>query len=466
METCGSAIKENKTFKEHKEKDKKNERDYIPEDIIIGERRLIPFKEVNRIQKKLDTICKILRENDDENGTGFFCKINIKGKEMKALFTNNHVLNEKNIIKNSIIKFMYNNIINTIKITENRFTYTNEELDYTCIQIFDNEPYNNYLTIDNDINNNNAYEEYKNDNFVIIQFIGNEDSPYFDSGEILKINNNNQMYYNISTQPGASGSPVLNSNRNLSVIGIHCGKVNKGEFKDKCNRGTYFQPILNDIQNNFHKEDFKNEIIGIYDIKKNVNKDINLLNYFESNDDKYKQYNNKKDFENSIEIFLENQKINFQFKYQFKNEKKYMLRFKIKKPLENLRNMFYDCSSLTSLNLSNFNTNNVKAMNGMFYKCSSLTSLNLSNFNTKKVTEMEDMFENCSSLTSLDLCNFNTRKVILMENIFDNCSSLTSLDLSNFKNNNVTDMNMMFLGLNQNCKIICNDEKIKKIVFK
>ena len=216
METGGSAIKENKTFNE----------DYIPEKTVDGEKSIIAFDEVNRIQKKLDTICKILRENDDENGTGFFCKINIKGKEMKALFTNNHVLNEKNINKNSIIKFIYNKKENEIKITENRFTYTSVDLDYTCIQIFDNEPYNNYLTIDNDINNNNAYEEYKNDNFVIIQFIGKEDSPAFDFGEIKKINNNEQIYYNISTLPNDSGSPILNLNRNLSVIGILCGWAN------------------------------------------------------------------------------------------------------------------------------------------------------------------------------------------------------------------------------------------------
>jgi hypothetical protein len=37
---------------------------------------------------------------------------------MKTLFTNNHVLNENNIKKNSIIKIMYNNKINEIKITE------------------------------------------------------------------------------------------------------------------------------------------------------------------------------------------------------------------------------------------------------------------------------------------------------------------------------------------------------------
>ncbi len=38
--------------------------------------------------------------------------------------------------------------------------------------------------------------------------------------------------------------------------------------------------------------------------------------------------------------------------------------------------MFSDCSSLTSLNLSNINTNNVKDMGAMFYDSSSLSSLN------------------------------------------------------------------------------------------
>ena len=38
--------------------------------------------------------------------------------------------------------------------------------------------------------------------------------------------------------------------------------------------------------------------------------------------------------------------------------------------------IFYECSSLTSLNLSNFNTKNVENMGGMFEDCSSLTSLN------------------------------------------------------------------------------------------
>ena len=68
--------------------------------------------------------------------------------------------------------------------------------------------------------------------------------------------------------------------------------------------------------------------------------------------------------------------------YNFKKIDKYLIKINCKRKLINTKNMFYDCSSLTSLNLSNFNTNNVTDMSGMFYECSSLASLNLFNFNT------------------------------------------------------------------------------------
>ena len=60
--------------------------------------------------------------------------------------------------------------------------------------------------------------------------------------------------------------------------------------------------------------------------------------------------------------------------------------------------MFDNCSSLTTINLSNFNTQNVTNMSFMFYHCSSLTNINLSNFNTQNVTNMRDMFYNCYNL--------------------------------------------------------------------
>ena len=59
--------------------------------------------------------------------------------------------------------------------------------------------------------------------------------------------------------------------------------------------------------------------------------------------------------------------------------------------------MFYGCSSLKELNLSNFNTNNVTNMNGMFYDCSSLKQINLSNFNINNNTMMKAMLYGCSN---------------------------------------------------------------------
>ena len=106
--------------------------------------------------------------------------------------------------------------------------------------------------------------------------------------------------------------------------------------------------------------------------------------------------------------------------------------------------MFSSCSSLTSLDVTNFNTANVTDMNGMFSSCSKLTSLDVTNFNTANVTDMSYMFCNCVALTSLDVTNFNTANVTRMTRMFLSCSSLTSLDVTNFNTAKVTDMSYMF----------------------
>ena len=106
--------------------------------------------------------------------------------------------------------------------------------------------------------------------------------------------------------------------------------------------------------------------------------------------------------------------------------------------------MFYNCSSLTSLDVTHFNTENVTDMSYMFSDCSSLTSLDVTHFNTAKVTNMISMFYNCSSLTSLDVTHFNTANVTNMSRMFSSCSSLTSLDVRNFNTANVMNMNGMF----------------------
>ena len=82
----------------------------------------------------------------------------------------------------------------------------------------------------------------------------------------------------------------------------------------------------------------------------------------------------------------------------------------------------------------------------MFHNCNSLTSLDVSNFNTQKVIEMSLMFYNCNSLTSLDVSNFDTQTVVNMSEMFYGCQNLSSLDLSKFDTQNTTYMYKMFYG--------------------
>ena len=106
--------------------------------------------------------------------------------------------------------------------------------------------------------------------------------------------------------------------------------------------------------------------------------------------------------------------------------------------------MFNDCSSLTALDVSNFDTSQVTGMNYMFNDCSSLTALDLSNFDTSQVTSMSGMFNDCSSLTALDVSNFDTSQVTGMNYMFNDCFCLTALDVSNFDTSQVTNMGSMF----------------------
>ncbi len=111
-----------------------------------------------------------------------------------------------------------------------------------------------------------------------------------------------------------------------------------------------------------------------------------------------------------------------------------------------MSDMFFNCSGLTSLNVSSFNTENVTNMSSLFAGCNGLTSLNVSDFNTSKVTNMRLMFYDCRKLTSLNVSNFNTVNVTSMSSLFWGCSGLTSLNLSNFNTANVTNMSYMFYG--------------------
>ena len=121
----------------------------------------------------------------------------------------------------------------------------------------------------------------------------------------------------------------------------------------------------------------------------------------------------------------------------------------------NMGYMFYNCSSLTSLDVTHFNTANVTNMSYIFSGCSSLTSLDVTHFNTAKVKNMSFMFSSCSSLTSLYLTNFNTEKVTNMANMFSGCRALTTIYASSkFVTTQVTKSSGMF----KNCEKLKGEE--------
>jgi surface protein len=142
---------------------------------------------------------------------------------------------------------------------------------------------------------------------------------------------------------------------------------------------------------------------------------------------------------------------------------------------EDMSYMFYYCIKLTSLNLSNFITNNVEYMDNMFNGCNNLNILNLSNFNTTKIKTMENMFKGCSSLTSLDISNFDTfsiEKQDNLNNIFSNCENLIYINLYNYKNGNYhftkdtfkeTIKNLVIYSVNTNLKNELKDNNCIKV---
>ena len=91
--------------------------------------------------------------------------------------------------------------------------------------------------------------------------------------------------------------------------------------------------------------------------------------------------------------------------------------------------------------------------------------MDLNNFNTSSVTAMEHMFKDCINLRSLDLSTFDTTKVTDMFRMFYNCTSLVFLNLANFlkvDNPRITDL---FGELPPEVKFCINDEDTRIYLF-
>ena len=108
--------------------------------------------------------------------------------------------------------------------------------------------------------------------------------------------------------------------------------------------------------------------------------------------------------------------------------------------------MFKDCNNLKNLDVSRFDTSQVKNMGWMFAECGSLENLDVSRFDTSQVKDMKCMFYKCGSLESLDVSHFVTDQVTDLSFMFAGCGNLKSLDVSRFATSRAEDMQYMFQG--------------------
>jgi surface protein len=68
-------------------------------------------------------------------------------------------------------------------------------------------------------------------------------------------------------------------------------------------------------------------------------------------------------------------------------------------------------------------------MNDMFESCTSISSLDLSSFDTSMVTSMDRMFANCLSLTNLDVRSFVLTVCISFIDMFTNTTRELMLEI-------------------------------------
>ena len=134
--------------------------------------------------------------------------------------------------------------------------------------------------------------------------------------------------------------------------------------------------------------------------------------------------------------------------------------------------MFSGCKSITSLDLSSWDTSNILNFfdsnnGGMFENCENLVDLKLpKNFITSKVTNIINMFKGCKSLTSLDLSSWDTSNIEDMDDLFVDCG-IRIIDLSNwdFSNLNIQTQKFGWMFRNANCEtiILPNIKKYKDL---
>ena len=202
---------------------------YEEEGLIIGHAKPMSKNEMIELFNNEESMCLIFSQKIIEGrqevikGTGFFLEINNKDIPFrKCLITNNHILTKNYIETYNKIKIEYKKETKFISLNKTRNVFTDEKLDYTIIEILDEDNINKFFEIDKNINNIHLYN---GKDIFILQYL-NSNELLFSNGIIISIEDN-IIKHTCSTSNGASGSPIILRYSNSNIIGLHCGANKK-----------------------------------------------------------------------------------------------------------------------------------------------------------------------------------------------------------------------------------------------
>lgn len=168
---------------------------------IEGKNKPINLRDLeDLISKAKKCVCLIYYEG---TGSGFFCKIplNFSSDEfMNALLTNNHVLTSKFFDNEKVLKINYQSQDREINMLLPRFKCTNEEMDFSIIQILPYDDIKDFYDINENIIDKYGDCSFEGKEICIFQHpLGGELS--YAPGEILKISDF-KIEHSTSTEEG------------------------------------------------------------------------------------------------------------------------------------------------------------------------------------------------------------------------------------------------------------------------
>ena len=361
----------------------------------------------------------------------YLSKINSEKNDENELLLNKIKQLEKKILNVINTKLEVNLTGNEIRINLNGKNVGNLDLELLCSIYFKNLE-------EIDLSNNNISNINEINNFSKLKKINLSHNQIKDIEPLKKLSLSNLKDINLSynkIEDIQSLKDIIKNNKNLEKININHNRIKNPEIINEINLDNdnriklEFEETYKLLKNNNHfiryKINPKDSLIKLFD-----------KNFVEKNKEKCK-------------IIIDKNQMDLIEYFEYKNNKEILeVDLIIKENLTDISYMFYECSSLLSINtIPNFNTENVNNMSYLFYRCSSLISINgLSNWQTENVTNMSYMFYGCSSLSSLDdISKWETDNVYNMSFMFSGCSSLSSLKgISNWKTENATNMIYMF----------------------